>query len=227
MSSLIELKNVVKQYKVGTSMFNALDGINLQIEEGEFVLILGPSGSGKTTLLNQIGGIDIPNSGLVSIDGVDITKLNDRQLTVYRSQVIGWIFQFFNLIPSLTAKENVCLGMELAKSKNDMESRAADILTTLGIGDFIDRFPSELSGGQQQRVAMARALVKNPRVIIADEPTGNLDRKTGMDVVQTMKKMNKEKNVTFVVVSHDTSLREVSDRILNIEDGKIIKEERN
>lgn len=227
MSSLIELKEVVKSYNIGQSMFNALNKINLEINEGEFVLILGPSGSGKTTLLNQIGGIDIPDSGSVKINGVDITKLSNKELSRYRAQTIGWIFQFFNLVPSLNALENVCLGLELAQLKENMEDKSFKMLKSLGIGDFVQRFPSELSGGQQQRVAMARALVKKPSLIIADEPTGNLDRKTGADVVQTMKQLNVENNVTFVVVSHDPSLKDVADRVLYIQDGQIIKEERH
>ena len=227
MSSLIELKDVVKSYNVGHSTFYALNKIDLEINEGEFVLILGPSGSGKTTLLNQIGGIDIPDSGSVKINGVDITKLSNKELSKYRAQTIGWIFQFFNLVPSLNALENVCLGLELAQLKDNIEEKSLEMLKSLGIGDFVRRFPSELSGGQQQRVAMARALVKKPSLIIADEPTGNLDRKTGADVVQTMKQLNNENNVTFVVVSHDPSLKDVADRTLYIQDGQIIKEERH
>ncbi|MHA2031834.1 MAG: ABC transporter ATP-binding protein [Candidatus Kariarchaeaceae archaeon] len=225
MSALIELTDVEKKYTIANQQFRALDKINLKINKGEFVLILGPSGSGKTTLLNQIGGIDLPDSGSVIIDGVDITKLSDKQLSIYRAQMVGWVFQFFNLIPSLNAMENVCLGLELARIRDNMEEKAVAMLETLGIGDFIDRFPSELSGGQQQRVALARALVKKPVVIIADEPTGNLDRKTGYEVVQAMKMLNQENKVTFVVVSHDISLIEVADRTLHIQDGRIIKEE--
>jgi len=224
MSKIIELSHIEKEYKIANEPYKVLKGINLEINEGEFALILGPSGSGKTTLLNLIGGIDLPTSGSVLINGRDITKLSNKELSHYRAQVVGWVFQFFNLVPSLTALENVCLGLELAKLRDDMEVKASSILQVLGLGDYLDRFPSELSGGQQQRVAMARALVKNPAVIIADEPTGNLDSKTSIQVVKTMQALNRDKGVTFVVVSHDESLKDAADHIFHLRDGQIFKE---
>lgn len=224
MSKIIELSQIEKEYKIANKPYKVLKGINLEINEGEFALILGPSGSGKTTLLNLIGGIDLPTSGSVLINGRDITKLSNKELSHYRAQVVGWVFQFFNLVPSLTALENVCLGLELAKLRDDMEAKATSILQVLGLGDYLDRFPSELSGGQQQRVAMARALVKNPAVIIADEPTGNLDSKTSIQVIKTMQTLNRDKGVTFVVVSHDESLKDAADHIFHLRDGQIFKE---
>jgi len=224
MSNIIELSQIEKEYKIANKPYKVLKGINLEINEGEFALILGPSGSGKTTLLNLIGGIDLPTSGSVLINGRDITKLSNKELSHYRAQVVGWVFQFFNLVPSLTALENVCLGLELAKLRDDMEAKSTSILQVLGLGDYLDRFPSELSGGQQQRVAMARALVKNPAVIIADEPTGNLDSKTSIQVIKTMQALNRDKGVTFVVVSHDESLKDAADHIFHLRDGQIFKE---
>jgi len=224
-SILIELKNVHRSFTMGEEVVRALNGIDLKIKKGEIVVILGPSGSGKTTLLNQIGGIDVPDKGNVIIEGQDLTSLSKKKLTNYRGKKIGWVFQFFNLIPSLTAKENVALGLELSKDFNNMEQRSEELLTKLGLGEHLNRFPSQLSGGQQQRIAFARALVKKPLIIAADEPTGNLDKKTGLEVVNLMRKINEEDNVTFLIVSHDSSLTSVADRVLHIEDGKILKEE--
>ncbi len=222
---IVKLVDITKRYKMGETMMTAIDGINLTIRRGEFVLIFGPSGSGKTTLLNQIGGIDVPDSGQVFLDGVDITRLSGKKLTHYRAKVIGWVFQFFNLIPSLNATENVGLALELSKKRDSMDEKARAILAKLGLEKFVNHFPSQLSGGQQQRVSIARALVKEPDIIIADEPTGNLDHKTGLEVIELMKQINKEQGITFVVVSHDPSLREIADRILYLQDGKIIREE--
>ncbi len=222
---IVELIDLKRVFKTGDSVINALDGISLKIKRGEFLLILGASGSGKTTLLNQIGGIDKPTSGRVIVDGIEINKLSDRKLTEYRGKKIGWVFQFFNLIPSLTAMENVGLALELAGDTENMDKRSKELLSIVGLADFVNRYPSQLSGGQQQRVALCRALVKNPALVVADEPTGNLDSKTGHEVVEVMKKLNQEKGMTFIVVSHDSRLKEVADRVLYLEDGKIINEE--
>ena len=196
----------------------------MDIKEGEFILILGKSGSGKTTLLNQIGGIDKPTRGSILFNSTDVTKYKDSQLTKFRSNTIGWIFQFFNLIPSLTAVENVGLGLELAHQYKDMEKMSSEILAKVGLQDKLKSFPAQLSGGQQQRVAIARALVKKPRIVVADEPTGNLDGKTGLEIVDLMKKLNQEENITFIVVSHDNELIRYADRVIYISDGKIEEE---
>ena len=224
-NTIIELKDLKRYFKAGDTVVKALDGINLQIHEGEFVVILGPSGSGKTTLLNQIGGIDKPSEGEVIVAGKNITKLKDKELTAYRAKTIGWVFQFFNLIPSLTAIENVMLGLELAGDTRNMEERARELLAVVGLEGKEDRFPAHLSGGEQQRVALSRAMVKKPKIIVADEPTGNLDHKTGLEVVDLMKSLNKKEGITIVTVTHDTSLISFADRVLYLQDGKIIKEE--
>jgi putative ABC transport system ATP-binding protein len=218
---MIELKNVSRTFVSGSEEVKAVHGIDLKISAGEFLLILGPSGSGKTTLLNLIGGIDKPTQGKVLLKGHDIGNFSDRELTRYRAKTIGWIFQFFNLIPSLNALENVALGLELAGNFKNMDKVAHDFLTNIGLENKTHRFPSQLSGGEQQRVAIARALVKNPAIVVADEPTGNLDQKTGLNVVSLMKSMNKQERVTFIIVSHDLALSKSADRVIYLSDGKI------
>ncbi len=222
---LIKLVDVYKKYKMGNEIVKALDGINLNIYSGEFILILGPSGSGKTTLLNQIGGIDKPDKGSVYIGDTDIVKLSDKELTKYRAKTIGWVFQFFNLIPSLTAIENVMLGLELSGQTKEMKKRAERLLKDVGLEDKLNYFPAQLSGGQQQRIALCRALVKKPLAIIADEPTGNLDHRTSMEMIKLMKELNEKEHVTFVVVSHDESLKQVADRVLHLVNGKIVADQ--
>ncbi|MHA2253992.1 MAG: ABC transporter ATP-binding protein [Candidatus Kariarchaeaceae archaeon] len=218
---IIQTKNVHRSFEVGEVLVKALRGVDLEIYQGEFVIILGSSGSGKTTLLNQIGGIDQPSEGEVIVDASNITEYNDKEMTEHRKSKIGWIFQFHNLIPSLTAAENVQLALEMMDVKENQRERAIAALESVGLSEEIDRFPAQLSGGQQQRVAVARALVKKPNIIVADEPTGNLDKKTGNTIVDLMVKICKEEGITFCVVTHDPALSSVADRLLIMEDGKL------
>lgn len=205
-------------------MQEILQGISLTINQGEMLLLLGKSGSGKTTLLNQLGGIDNPTKGSIYYLGNDVTKFNDRQMTQFRSKSVGWIFQFFNLIPSLTALENVGMGLELAHQYDHMDEKATEILQRVGLQDKVNLFPSQLSGGEQQRVAIARALVKKPKLVLADEPTGNLDHATGLEIVNLMKELKDTEKTTFIIASHDKELIKFADRILNISDGKITEQ---
>ena len=232
MAQTVKTANLKRTFKLGDTEVHALRGIDLEIKKGEFIVILGPSGSGKTTLLNMIGGIDIPSEGDVIIDNEKISGFSLTQLSKYRREKVGWIFQFFNLIPSLSAWENVGLALELAddpdkKNKKKIRERAVKILEQVGLGEKVDRFPSQLSGGEQQRVAIARALVKNPAVVVADEPTGNLDWSTGQKIADLLKKMNSELGNTFLVVSHDISITTYADRVYHLRDGKIIQVEEN
>ena len=221
---IMELKDIHRSFKLGRTTQDILQGIDLTIHQGEMLLLLGKSGSGKTTLLNQLGGIDNPSEGHIYYFGDDITKFNDRQMTRFRSKNIGWIFQFFNLIPSLTALENVGLGLELAQKYEDMDKLSKEMLQKVGLQDKINLFPSQLSGGQQQRVAIARALVKKPQIVLADEPTGNLDTATGLEIVNLMKGLKETEKTTFIIASHDKELIKFADRILYITDGKITEQ---
>ncbi len=207
---------------MGPVTVKALDGVNLKVKRGEYLSVMGPSGSGKTTLFNMIGGIDRPTRGRVYIDGVDIAKLDAYELAWLRCRKIGYIFQTFNLIPVLTAKENVALPMIfLGVPKEEREKKAVELLKTVGLGDRIDHRPTELSGGQQQRVAIARALANDPALILADEPTGNLDLQTGLEIITLLREMNKEKGVTIIAATHDLKMIDVSDRIIYLRDGRI------
>jgi len=228
----VKIVNLERTFVLGDTEVNALQGVDLEISKGEFIVILGPSGSGKTTLLNMIGGIDFPSEGEVFIEENLISDYSLTQLSKYRREKVGWIFQFFNLIPSLSAWENVGLALELAddpdkKDKKKIKERSAKILEQVGLGEKIDRFPSQLSGGEQQRVAIARALVKNPAIVVADEPTGNLDWSTGQVIADLLKKMNSDLKTTFLVVSHDISITKYADRVYHLRDGKIIDVEEN
>jgi len=222
-NTLIETKNLRRTFKLGEVEVKALQGIDLKIMRGEFLVILGPSGSGKTTLLNMVGGIDKPTGGKIIVDSRDIDQFNEKMLSAYRREKVGWIFQFFNLIPSLTAVENVALALEMAQDSGNMIERSHKALKLVGISQKADMFPSQLSGGEQQRVAIARALVKKPDIVLADEPTGNLDWSTGKKVAVLMKKLNEKEGITFIVVSHDISITEVADRVIQLQDGKISK----
>ena len=213
------MTDVKREFQVGEIVVRALRGVDVIINQGEFVVILGPSGSGKTTLLNQLGGIDKPTSGTVKVNGIDITEYSDKKMTEHRRGEIGWIFQFHNLIPSLTSTENVQLALEMMGEKKDQKERAVEALKAVGLEEELDRFPSQLSGGQQQRVAVARALVKRPKIITADEPTGNLDKKTGHAITHLMHKICKDENITFCVVTHDPAMRSIADRLLIMDDG--------
>ncbi len=220
---MIELIDVVKKYRVGIHEVIALNGISLRIEDGEFVAVMGPSGSGKSTLLYLIGCLDKPTSGKVIIDGLDTSKLSDRDLTELRRDKIGFIFQQYYLIPTLTALENVELPMVFKKvPKAERLRRAEELLEIVGLGNKKDRKPNELSGGEQQRVAIARALANEPSILLCDEPTGNLDTKSGKVVMDIIKRLNIEKGVTVVLVTHDPSLSVYADRVIRIRDGRIV-----
>ena len=222
--SVIKLDNVWKIYKMGNVEVNALQGLSLDVQEGEFLSIMGPSGSGKSTAVNMIGCLDVPTKGKITLDQHDISKLSESELALIRGRKIGFIFQQFNLIPTLTALENVMLPMIFqGTDEKERVYTATKLLELVELGDRINHKPTELSGGQQQRVAIARALSNNPDVIIADEPTGNLDSKTGTNVLDFLHKLHKKENKTIVMVTHDANLARVSERTEFLKDGKIIK----
>jgi len=223
MKDLIVVKYLKRRFELGEVRVKALRGIDLNVKEGEFLVILGPSGSGKTTLLNILGGIDSPSSGTINVEGKDISSYGEKQLSAHRRDTVGWIFQFFNLIPSLTSLENVALSLEMTEDKEDMMQRSRHALELVGIPEKANMFPSQLSGGEQQRVAIARALVKKPKIVLADEPTGNLDWATGQKIAELMRDINKKEGTTFVVVSHDISITDVADRVIYLQDGKLTK----
>lgn len=222
--SVIELKDVCKYYYMGESVVKAVDGISLKIKKGEFVAIMGPSGSGKSTSMNLVGSLDVPTSGVVYLDGEDISTLSESDLAQIRGRKIGFIFQSFNLIPNLTAKENVMIPMTFQGiSSEEREIRAEELLRLVELGDRMDHYPSELSGGQRQRVAIARALANDPEVVLADEPTGNLDTKTGHIVMEFLGKMHKQGR-TIVMITHDPDLAQDSAEVVYwMKDGKIEK----
>jgi putative ABC transport system ATP-binding protein len=218
----VETEDLAKYYQMGEVVVKALDGIDLRIRRGEYLSIMGPSGSGKTTLFNMIGGLDRPTRGRVYIDEVDISKLDAYELAWLRCRKIGYIFQTFNLIPVLTALENVTLPMIFAGvPREERMRRAVEILNRVGLGDRLHHKPAELSGGQQQRVAIARALANDPVIVLADEPTGNLDLHTGLEIINMLRQLNIEKGVTIFTATHDLKMIDVSDRIVWIRDGKI------
>jgi putative ABC transport system ATP-binding protein len=218
---VVEAINVTRTYMLGKVPVEALRGVNLKVEPGDFLSILGPSGSGKSTMLNLIGALDKPTSGTLLIDGVDISKLNDNQLAELRLK-IGFVFQFFNLIPRLTAHDNVELSMAIANmSKAQRKQRALELLQTVGLKDRVNHKPAELSGGQQQRVAIARALANNPKFLLLDEPTGNVDSKTASEVLTLIKKLNIEQKVSIIMVTHDERLAHEAKRTVQMLDGLI------
>ncbi|MFO8009810.1 MAG: ABC transporter ATP-binding protein [Dehalococcoidia bacterium] len=214
---LINLENVSRVYQMGEVQVEALSDISLQVRRGEFLVILGPSGSGKTTLLNLIGGIDKPTSGKIKSDGIEITSLDEKGLTRYRRNHIGFIFQFFNLIPSLTARENVEFAAELVENPRGI----TEILAEVGLEARGEHYPSELSGGEQQRVAIARALVKDPPIILADEPTGDLDFDTGKNILSAMKRINRERGKTVLIVTHNTAIGDIADYVVRMRSAQI------
>ncbi|MBO3799444.1 MAG: ABC transporter ATP-binding protein [Candidatus Brockarchaeota archaeon] len=219
---MVNVQDVTKDYVLKSGVVKALKGINLQVKRGEYISIMGPSGSGKTTLFNMIGGLDRPTSGSVFIDGMDLAKMNDRQLAWVRSRKIGYIFQTFNLIPVLSAQDNVALPMIfLGIKKEERLRKAAELLGIVGLGDRLTHRPHELSGGQQQRVAIARALANNPSIILADEPTGNLDLATGLSIVQLLYRLKVERNTTVICATHDLKMVDVSDKLAWLRDGVI------
>lgn len=222
--SLISLRNVSKSYSSGFNKTVVLDDVSLEVEEGEFVSIMGPSGSGKSTAMNMVGCLDVPTKGKIHLDGRDISKMSESQLAQIRGKKIGFIFQKFNLINTLTARENVMLPMSFqGHSYESRYKRAGELLTLVELGDRIDHKPTEMSGGQQQRVAIARALSNNPEVILADEPTGNLDSKTGKSVMSLLIDINKKENTTIVVVTHDENIAKKAKKIVFLKDGMVEK----
>ena len=225
--TIIQIEKIAREYEMGGTKINALDGVDLEIGRGEYVSIVGPSGSGKTTLFNLIGGLDRPTRGVVYIDGVDISKLDAYELAWLRCRKIGYIFQTFNLIPVLTATENVALPTVFAGVPRDEGLKKAEkILASVGLKDRLHHKPSELSAGQQQRVAIARAMANDPAIILADEPTGNLDLNTGMEIIDLLHGLNKSRGMTLIAATHDLKMIKASDRIVWMRDGKIEKIER-
>lgn len=223
MSSFIELKDVEKIYKMGEVTIRAVDGINFEIEEGEFVAIVGPSGAGKTTVLNILGGMDTCDRGNVFIDNTDVSKFKSRQLTTYRRNDVGFVFQFYNLVQNLTALENVELALQICKDPLD----AKEILEEVGLGERLSNFPAHLSGGEQQRVAIARALAKNPKLLLCDEPTGALDYNTGKAILKLLQDTCREKGMTVIVITHNTAITPMADRVIQIKSGKVSKIAKN
>ncbi|MEI6681126.1 MAG: ABC transporter ATP-binding protein [Bacteroidota bacterium] len=220
--NIIEIRNLSKVYDAKTIPVFALNGIDLTFSQGEFTSIVGPSGSGKTTLLNLMGGLDTPTGGEIVIDNIDITRLKSRQLIDFRMRNIGFVFQSFNLIPVLTAKENVEFIMQLqGVGKEQRDLRTLELLRSVGLGEKINTRPGKLSGGQQQRVAVARALASKPKFILADEPTANLDSKSAENLLEIMEKLNREENITFIFSTHDSRVVAKARRVITLEDGKI------
>lgn len=222
----IEAKEVRKIYRLGQNTIRAVDGVSFSVGRGEYISIMGPSGSGKTSLFNLIGGLDKPNQGTIYIDRVDITKLDAFELAWLRCRKVGYIFQTFNLIPTLTALENTALPTAFAGlTLNQGEDKAQRMLESVGLEHRVQHKPAQLSGGEQQRVAIARALINDPSIVLADEPTGNLDLRTGQDVINLLGDMNRKRGVTIVTATHDLKMIDVSDRILYLRDGKLEREE--
>ena len=218
MNRLIELKNVRKTYVIGEQKYNALDGINLSIDQGEFVVILGPSGAGKSTLLNLLGGMDKPTSGEIYIGENNIAKYSEKELTRYRANDVGFIFQFYNIMPTLTVEENVNLIKDVTNTSKDSK----EVLKSVGLLRHANKFPQELSGGEQQRVSIARAIMKNPKILLCDEPTGALDSKTGVEVLKLLKKQSDE-DTTVIIVTHNSLFAEIADKVIYIKNGLIDK----
>lgn len=220
---MINARRLTKLYKIGSTEISALDGMDFDVDDGEFVVILGPSGAGKTTLLNLIGGMDVPTSGQLIVGGDDISSFDKKRLTEYRRTRVGFVFQFYNLMPNLTALENIELATELCKSALS----PVRILAEVGLQDRADNFPSQLSGGEQQRVSIARALAKNPDILLCDEPTGALDYATGKVILKLLHDMCKKEGKTVVIVTHNAALKDMADRVVHIKNGKTVKQELN
>lgn len=219
MEKIVEIKKVSKIYTIGENEFKALDNIDLTINKGEFVVILGPSGAGKSTLLNLIGGMDTPTSGSIKIDGEEISKYNETKLSEYRAENIGFIFQFYNILPTLTVLENVELIKDIVKNGNDCK----DAIKSVGLEQHMNKFPNQLSGGEQQRVSIARAIAKNPKLLLCDEPTGALDSKTGAQVLKILKKQCNGNNGanTVIIVTHNSLIADIADTVIRVKNGKI------
>lgn len=221
--SYIQIQDLYKKYKVGDSVVVANNGISFSIEKGEFVVILGPSGAGKSTVLNILGGMDSCDSGEIIVDGLNISQFNNRQLTKYRRDDVGFVFQFYNLVQNLTAKENVELATQISQNALDVDQT----LELVGLEHRKDNFPSQLSGGEQQRVSIARAIAKNPKLLLCDEPTGALDYKTGKQVLQTLQDTCRKMATTVIVITHNTAIAQMADRVIRINDAKVRGEEIN
>jgi len=221
--SAVHLEDVSRSYRMGAVEVKALAGVTLDITSGEFVVILGPSGSGKTTLLNLVGGIDSPSAGRIRVNGLEIGSLDDRALTAFRRDHVGFVFQFFNLIPTLTATENVEFAAELVRAPRDV----AAVLDVVGLGERADHYPSELSGGEQQRVAIARALVKDPPILLCDEPTGELDFETGKHILSAMRAVHRADHKTVLLVTHNTAIGDIADRVVRLRSGEVVEDRRN
>ena len=222
--NILEVKNLSKIYGKGDTLVKAVDDVSFTVEQGEFVAIIGASGSGKSTLLHIIGGVDTPTEGNVIIDGTDITKLKESPLSIFRRRQIGLVYQFYNLIPILTVEENLTLPLLLDGRKPNKE-QIDYLVSNLGLGDRLKHLPNQLSGGQQQRVSIGRALANNPALLLADEPTGNLDSENSKEIVALLRKFNREHNQTVIMITHDERIAQSADRIIAIEDGKIVKDE--
>lgn len=219
---MISLEKVSKIYKTGEVEYRALDKINLEINQGEFVVILGPSGAGKSTLLNLLGGMDRPTGGKIIVNQVDISKFTDRQLTKFRAEQIGFVFQSYNILPSLTVEENVSIMRDIVKLKQN----PIEVLKSVGLGRHLKKFPSELSGGEQQRVSIARAVVKKPAILLCDEPTGALDSDTGVQILKLLKAQT-DKDTTVIIVTHNALIAEIADRVIHLKNGQIETNRKN
>lgn len=217
MEYFVKMTDISKVYKMGEVEIHAADGINFKIKKGELVVIVGPSGAGKTTVLNILGGMDTATSGQIIVDGEDITNYNEKQLNTYRRDDIGFVFQFYNLVPNLTAKENVELALQISKDPLDAET----VLTDVGLAARMDNFPAQLSGGEQQRVSIARALAKNPKLLLCDEPTGALDYNTGKAILKLLQDMCRERGMTVIIITHNSALAPMADRLIQIKSGKV------
>ena len=219
----VKLKNVTKIYQMGEVQIHAVDGIDFSIDKGEFVVVVGPSGAGKTTVLNILGGMDKASGGEVLVDGKDIAGYSQKQLTGYRRNDIGFVFQFYNLVPNLTALENVELALQISRNPLD----AKTVMQEVGLGDRLNNFPAQLSGGEQQRVSIARALAKNPKLLLCDEPTGALDYQTGKAILKLLQDMCRERGMTVIVITHNSALTPMADRVIRIKNGKVSEMYRN
>ncbi|MBP5494617.1 MAG: ABC transporter ATP-binding protein [Lachnospiraceae bacterium] len=221
---ILEIKNLCKEYGKGETKVDALKDVSFEVEQGEFVAIVGPSGSGKSTLLHILGGVDTPTSGQVIISDTDIGKLNENNLAIFRRRQIGLIYQFYNLIPILNVEENMTLPILLDGKKPD-KKLLKDLVEKLGLNDRLKHLPNQLSGGQQQRVSIGRALINHPALLLADEPTGNLDSKNSKEIISLLRKFNRENNQTVIIITHDERIALSADRVITIEDGQITKDE--
>lgn len=221
---ILEVKNLCKTYGKGDTMVKALDNVSFSVEKGEFIAIVGPSGSGKSTLLHILGGVDVPTSGNVIIDKTDISQLNETALAIFRRRQIGLVYQFYNLIPILTVEENLTLPLLLDGKKPDAKT-VGNLVNQLGLEQRLQHLPNQLSGGQQQRVSIGRALINNPALLLADEPTGNLDSENSREIISLLRRFNKQSNQTVIIITHDERIAFSADRVIAIEDGKIVRDE--